>query len=112
MNKLTKGSNLRWESSRIMLPEHKEELIKLGKDKEKVPKPILDEQELEQINIDIYNSLNYTMPMRLTLWDGGYFKDIEGVVDKIDYVTKTLLIDTDKEILRLSINDISKTEMI
>ncbi|MEK4148996.1 YolD-like family protein [Robertmurraya sp. FSL W8-0741] len=96
----------------MMLPEHKELLIKMGKDKEKVPKPVLDEQELEQINIDIYNSLNYTMPMRLTLWDDGYFKDIEGVIDKIDYVTKTLLIDTDKEILRLSINDISKTEMI
>ncbi|WP_137744818.1 YolD-like family protein [Robertmurraya siralis] len=112
MNKLTKGSNLRWESSRIMLPEHKEELIKLGKDKEKVPKPVLDEQELEQINIDIYNSLNYTMLIRITIWDDGYFKVIEGIVDKIDYVSKTLLIDTDKEILRLSINDISKTEMI
>lgn len=112
MNKLTKGSNLRWESSRIMLPEHKEELIKLGKDKEKVPKPILDEQELEQINIDIYNSLNYTMTIKITIWEDGYVKPIEGIVDKIDYVSKTLLIDTDKEILRLSINDISKTEMI
>ncbi|PAE21951.1 hypothetical protein CHH80_03375 [Bacillus sp. 7504-2] len=112
MNKLTEGSNLRWESSRMMLPEHKELLIKMGKDKEKVPKPALDEQELEQININIYNSLNYTMPIKVIIWKDGYFKGIEGIVDKIDYVTKTLLIDTDKEILKLSINDISKTEMI
>ncbi|MDF1510839.1 YolD-like family protein [Robertmurraya sp. DFI.2.37] len=95
-----------------MLPEHKELLIKMDQDKKKVVKPILDEQELEQINIDIYNSLNYTMTIKATIWEDGYFKGIEGIVDKIDYVSKTLLIDTDKEILRIPICNISKTEMI
>lgn len=46
-NKLTPGYNLVWESSRMMLPEHKEKLKQHQKELEKRKKPLIDEQQLD-----------------------------------------------------------------
>ncbi|MFK4997714.1 YolD-like family protein [Bacillus sp. N9] len=55
-NKLTPGYNLLWESSRMMLPEHRDQLLKERKKQEEFHPPILDEQQLEEINIAITQS--------------------------------------------------------
>jgi catalase (peroxidase I) len=53
VNKLTPGSNLLWESSRMILPEHKERIlshrdeVRRGGRRER---PVMDEQEWERIN--------------------------------------------------------------
>lgn len=50
-----------WESSRIIIPEHKEAYLKLMKDRQRRGKPELDDQEvqlIEQALIDSYNSRN------------------------------------------------------
>lgn len=39
-----KRGNVLWESSRMFLPEHREQLLARRKEKERVEKPILDEQ--------------------------------------------------------------------
>ncbi len=41
-NKLTQGSNMRWESSRMTLPEHVEEILLWRNERDKVQKPQLD----------------------------------------------------------------------
>lgn len=60
-NKLTEGSNLLWESSRIILPEHKER-IRIRREEArrggKRDRPELDEQEWERINEAITRSLH------------------------------------------------------
>ncbi|MCQ2008565.1 MAG: YolD-like family protein [Sporolactobacillus sp.] len=48
-NKLTNGSNMRWESSRMMLPEHVQALRELAREESKRERPYLDEQRLEEI---------------------------------------------------------------
>ncbi|MGG1639828.1 YolD-like family protein [Paenibacillus sp. NRS-1782] len=58
MSKKLEGNGL-WESSRIIIPEHKEAYLKLMKDRQRRGKPELDEQEvqlIEQALIDSYNS--------------------------------------------------------
>ncbi|MDG0057023.1 YolD-like family protein [Paenibacillus sp. P2(2022)] len=60
MSKKLEGNGL-WESSRIIIPEHKEAYLKLMKDRQRRGKPELDDQEvqlIEQALIDSYNSRN------------------------------------------------------
>ncbi|WP_099158434.1 YolD-like family protein [Virgibacillus ndiopensis] len=45
-NKLTPGHNLMWESSRMMLPEHKSRIREHQKELKKRTKPIFDEQQI------------------------------------------------------------------
>lgn len=52
-NKLTPGSNLLWESSRMMLPEHVKAIRLHNKEKHKKVKPMLDEQRKEEIERNI-----------------------------------------------------------
>ncbi|WP_332696341.1 hypothetical protein [Halalkalibacter lacteus] len=42
-NKVSNGSNMRWEGSRIMLPEHAEQLKRLKFEQQKVVKHQLEE---------------------------------------------------------------------
>ena len=61
MNKLTDGSNMLWESSRMILPEHKERIrIRLEEARRggKRERQQLDEQEAERINEAIMRSLH------------------------------------------------------
>lgn len=58
MSKRLEGNGL-WESSRTIIPEHKEAYLKLMKDRQRRGKPELDDQEvqlIEQALIDSYNS--------------------------------------------------------
>ncbi|MEE4578850.1 YolD-like family protein [Paenibacillus polymyxa] len=60
MSKKLEGNGL-WESSRIIIPEHKEAYLKLMKDRQRRGKPELDDQEvqlIEQALIESYNSRN------------------------------------------------------
>ncbi|MEK3887735.1 YolD-like family protein [Bacillus sp. FSL K6-3431] len=59
INKLTPGYNLRWESSRMVLPEHKEQILSHGIDKEKIKRPILDEYQFEEIDEEIHTAIGF-----------------------------------------------------
>ncbi|MCJ7839388.1 YolD-like family protein [Lederbergia sp. NSJ-179] len=49
-NKLTVGYNLRWESSRMMLPEHREQLLQEQRNQKVFQMPSLHEDQLQEIN--------------------------------------------------------------
>ncbi|MFC0471893.1 YolD-like family protein [Halalkalibacter kiskunsagensis] len=91
-NKISKGSNMRWEGSRIMLPEHVEALRKLKEEHKKVPKPELEEQELQEIGIVVMDSLNYELQISLSYWNDGFYKDVVGVIDRVDMQSKRIKI--------------------
>lgn len=75
--------NKKWVS--IMLPEHVKMLRLLEQDSNKVPKPVLDEQEIEQIGNILMDSLNFTLDVKFSYWQSGYIKEFTGVVHRIDY---------------------------
>jgi hypothetical protein len=83
-NKLTKGSNLRWESSRMMLPEHVEAINQHRGDLKRVKQPILDEQEIEEISRKLGESLTEYVPISLSLYKAGFIEVISGIVQKLD----------------------------
>jgi hypothetical protein len=83
-NKLTNGSNLRWESSRMMLPEHVEVINRHAIDIKRIRQPILDEQEIEVISRKLGESLTEYTPISISLFRQGFIEELIGIVQKID----------------------------
>ncbi|GGE52683.1 hypothetical protein GCM10011391_34420 [Pullulanibacillus camelliae] len=67
-NKLTPGYNLRWESSRMMLPEHRESLLEQDKEIEKSIRPILDEQQIDHFSQLLSLSIHQGLTLKLQLY--------------------------------------------
>lgn len=101
---------IKWQG--FFMPEHVGMLKKNNKEDMKIKKPILDEQELEEIGIIVMDSLNYTLPIKVTTWQDGYFKNQSGVVDKVDYLMKFLLLETENDKKQIMIKDITAVERI
>ncbi|GAA4879251.1 hypothetical protein GCM10023310_69240 [Paenibacillus vulneris] len=83
MSKKLEGNGL-WESSRMMLPEHKHSIIQYQMNRNKRTKPLLHEDELEIIFQNISLSLNRKKLIKVNIF--GEFEDISfsGVVTSID----------------------------
>jgi hypothetical protein len=95
-NKLTPGSNLLWESSRMILPEHKDRIndhrdeVRRGGRRER---PVLDEQEAELIAAAIAESLQERVPVRLRMYDPFEELIVEGIVEQVDPAHRKFRVD-------------------
>lgn len=90
LNKLAPGHNIMWESSRMMLPEHKQRLVEHQKENLKKEKPILDEQLTETFMSSIYRAMKHKSRIRFQLFD--LYKDqlVEGQVQSVDLVSRQI----------------------
>lgn len=95
-NKLTAGHNLRWESSRIMLPEHTETILKWRKSLEEEKKPIIDEQQWEEFGQTLDEAIACKQKVRFTIWKAGFFENIEGWIQSVDSQLKRIRINIDE----------------
>lgn len=89
-NKLTPGANLRWESSRMMLPEHVSALNNHRVDLLKVDKPELDEQEIEEISRILGQSLEDHIPISISFYRSGFINALNGIVTKLDPMNREI----------------------
>ncbi|MGG3623876.1 YolD-like family protein [Bacillus gobiensis] len=89
-NMLSPGSNMRWESSRMMLPEHREALLARKREQLKVKKPMLDQQQIEEFESLIRDSIEFVFPLEFKVYDDGHFREITGLVDYINIRTNQL----------------------
>lgn len=101
---------IKWQG--FFMPEHVGLLKKNNKLDLKVKKPELDEQEFEVIGINVMDSLNYTLQVKVTTWQDGYFKKYEGIVCKVDYLMKYLILETENNNEQIMILDIVAVEMV
>lgn len=83
MSKKLEGNGL-WESSRMILPEHKERIQEWRQRRNQRSRPELDEQELEHINAAIAWSLQTREPVRLKMYDPYEELALIGVVERVD----------------------------
>ncbi|WP_163536604.1 YolD-like family protein [Gracilibacillus sp. YIM 98692] len=67
-NKLTPGSNLLWESSRMMLPEHKQVLQRHQKELNQKSKPTLDEQQMDLLSQMISDAMEQNCIVKVHLF--------------------------------------------
>lgn len=72
ISKLSKGHNLRWESSRMMLPEHVTELNKSRLNNTKSKKPIIDEQQWNEFSLVFTEAQHLDRKIKITIWDDGF----------------------------------------
>lgn len=87
-----------WESSRMMLQDHKQRIIAENFDfKHKRPlKPVLDEQEWEEIMRVLMESLGMRVVAHFQLYHEYEDCAAIGIVDKVDPYTRTFLIDGER----------------
>ncbi|WP_188453815.1 YolD-like family protein [Virgibacillus oceani] len=96
MNKLTPGSNMMWESSRMMLPEHVQRIREHQKEMLKKTKPILDEQQKLDIGFKLQCALHNDLTVEIKHFDDGHYLTAKGKLIKLD--TNKINLDIGKEV--------------
>ncbi|NDI37223.1 YolD-like family protein [Chengkuizengella sediminis] len=82
-NKLTPGSNMMWEASRIILPEHKELMNHYQKERNRKTKPELAEEEVNIISQKLSESMLNESEIIVEL-----FRDFGENAYKTGFITK------------------------
>ncbi|MGG4214327.1 YolD-like family protein [Paenibacillus sp. FSL L8-0638] len=83
MSKKLEGNDL-WESSRIIIPEHKEAYLRLMKDRQRRGKPELDDQEVQLIEQALIESYNTRQPITLVVFSPFGDEELTGVITSIN----------------------------
>lgn len=73
-----------WESSRMIMPEHKNRMLDDILNEEVRSKPELDPQAIEEIQQVLVQSMEDHSPITLTLFDPVEDKEIRGIVMRVD----------------------------
>jgi hypothetical protein len=95
-----------WESSRMMLPEHREEILKENKKVHKRIRPHMHEEEQEIILNEIYKSYRLNEEIELVLFDD--YEDIHysGIVIRIDTFSRVIKIQSGEDYAFIKMDDI------
>ncbi|WP_112181702.1 MULTISPECIES: YolD-like family protein [Paraliobacillus] len=105
-NKLTPGYNLMWESSRMMLPEHKQVLQAHQKELKKQVKPILDEQQIMLFSELVAEATYFDKTIKIKVFDPYQPLYIIGKVKKIDGMQQQIKLETTDGIHWVSLHNI------
>ncbi len=102
---------MKWQGA-FFMPEHVKMLKQITFDDKKEKKPQLDEQEFEEIGFIVMESLNYSVPIKVTIWRDGFFRALTGIVDKVDMLMKYIQFECDEGKKRILIEDITAVERV
>lgn len=84
MNKLTPGSNMMWESSRMMLPEHVQRLRQMRKGKEKKEKLIPDDQHKLEMDMKLQLAIKDDLTVGIKYFHDGDYLTVKDKLKMID----------------------------
>lgn len=90
MKKL-QGNGL-WESSRMMLMEHRDALLNRQKQPKNMTMPVLDEQNYEQINQLLYEAYHQHKKVSLIVLHNHTQQVVTGFITKMDIDNQRILI--------------------
>ncbi|QVK18084.1 YolD-like family protein [Mycoplasmatota bacterium] len=94
------------------LPEQAEYINKLIYEMNKVPRPILSDDQLDELNERLYRYFENKEMVSLHYYHDGYIYLVEGIIDKIDIIKKTIIIDNNHKKDKFSIASIVNIELI
>lgn len=83
-SKISPGSNLMWESSRWMLPEHRQALRTFRREQERQERPHFDEQWMEELNRKLHWALHAKQPVKIELFGEWGNRKVTGIIDALD----------------------------
>lgn len=109
MSKKLQGNGL-WESSRMMLPEHKEAYLRLDQERDRKERPIFDEQSFEEMGRSIQEAAKIGRFVKIKVFQP--FSDIEvvGQVQIIDPYDQRIRISHDGKKTWVPFRDILHVE--
>lgn len=90
------------------IPEQYEQIAQCMEDQNKIDKPILSDDKLQQLNETLVFKMFNDLHINVRYFSNGYIKLKEGVIHKVDPYTQTLHLYEDKGITKLHLKDIVK----
>ncbi|WP_084034696.1 YolD-like family protein [Anaerobacillus alkalilacustris] len=103
--------NIKWTS--MMLPEHVTMLRELKESSNYKYKPVLDEQQLEELNGIICYAIDTKTPVRITYFRDYDFKNVIGVIRHFDIALQSIrIVNEENFYLKLAIKDIINAKII
>ncbi|WP_068675133.1 YolD-like family protein [Oceanobacillus sp. Castelsardo] len=106
MSEVNDRGTIKWTA--MMLPEHIQLLNKMWKDKEKKAKPMLDEQELEEINMKLQLAIHHHLSVEIKYYSNYDYKMMKGKIKKIDLADKYIQLE---DYTRIGLMDILDVDM-
>ncbi|MEH7736815.1 YolD-like family protein [Bacillus pumilus] len=85
----------RWQM-KFILPEHNEALRQLRLAKQKIERPVLSEEQVEEFEFAIAASINEGLALDFVLYDDGFVREVTGRVVYVDHIRKELRVKDDR----------------
>jgi hypothetical protein len=73
-----------WESSRMIIPQHKEAALRQAAEVHAIPRPVMDEQDVVLISEALMRSKAHQLNITVTLYDEYQPRTLTGTVSKVD----------------------------
>lgn len=104
MSEVNDRGTIKWTS--IMMPEHIQMLNKMWKEQDRKAKPMLDEQELEEINMKLQLAIHNNLFVVIKHYSDYDYKVAKGKLKKVDGMNNSLELDNDTKINLMDILDV------
>ncbi|OCA90525.1 hypothetical protein A8F94_01170 [Bacillus sp. FJAT-27225] len=102
---------MKWRSA-FFMPEQSKLMKEARLEDSKVVKPILDEQEWEEIEQTILLAMEFSNKVKIKTWQDGFFKEYQGMLHRIDELRKIVYLQTDDlRMNRIGFLDITEVSM-
>lgn len=92
MRKKLEGNGM-WESSRMMLPEHKVALNEYDREMKKRQRTELDEQEWEDVSRIVAESMQHRVEISVRMFHPTEKLTVVGIVDRVDQLKGRFMVD-------------------
>lgn len=99
------------ESSRLMLPEHREMIKQFGKSLTHEKRPVIDEQALEEINQTLLTAAQLDAQVRLTVFDINRYVNVVGFV-AVDAMSRRIRVIHEGQKTWVPFGDIISAEIV
>lgn len=86
-----------FDSSRMMLPQHKETILVHQKELNRITKPVIDEQEWQLIGQVLQDSFNNHVKINLSVFDPFNTRNLSGFVTVINTFRKEIKLSIDHD---------------
>lgn len=105
-SKISEGSNLMWEGSRMILPEHRAALKQYNYEKQRIDRPMLDEQYLQDLEYMLKEAQQRGRLLRITVFGEFGSRTVKCKITSIDNYRGQLIVSSGYDSERISIKDI------
>lgn len=103
---------MKWQGA-FFMPEHVKMLREIERDMMRMQKPLLDEYQIEEMERQICESMEFAQPVKLMVWRDGFTYDEIGRVHYLDPLQKEVRLQTELgTISRIKFADIIAVEVV